>query len=239
MPSIAFLLVFLVLQNAPPACAQWTAAAYAGWAASFKSDVEVRNAGSQTAVMFDGIRFQSRSFQKPLYYGLRAGYMFRPQVGVEFEFIHLKVYADVDTPVQVSGTLNGANVNAPMMPSGVIQQLNVSHGVNLALANLVFRLPIRGTNAGPPRLSLTARFGAGPTLSHTEATVLGVSAAHYESGGAGIQAAGGAEVLLHRGLYALGEYKYTHTRQHLSVGPSAVEFPANSQHLVGGLGLRF
>ena len=60
--------------------------------------------------------FSGKSFDSPIYYGYRAGYFFTEHFGVKAEFIHLKVHADLDSPVRLEGSLQGAQITgvAPM-----------------------------------------------------------------------------------------------------------------------------
>jgi hypothetical protein len=157
--------------------------------------------------------------------------MFGPRFGAELEMTHLKIFAEVDTPVMASGAIQGAPVSGVVTPRSVVEQLNVSHGLNLVLANVVTHFPFT-LSGGRPRAVLTARFGVGSTLSHTEASVLGMAAEHYEPGGVALQVAGGMEFPVWKALHLLGEYKYTTARQHLSVGSAAVELSPETHHLV-------
>lgn len=232
------MVVFLSIR-AQTAHAQWMVGAYIGWAAPFKTNVRIDSPADGTAVGLDQLDFKTRSFQNPLYYGLRAGLMLSPRFGAELEMTHLKIYADVDTPVTATGTLRGAPVTGILTPRSVVEQLNVSHGLNMVLGNFVTRFPLGGDAASENRAVVTARFGIGPTLSHTEATVLGMTAEHYEPGGIAMQAAGGLEIPIGGNFYLLGEYKYTYTRQHLSVGTATVHLSPATQHLVTGIAYHF
>jgi len=204
-----------------PATAQWTFGAYVGWAAPFRVDVYIDDPATAAGIDLDGLRFETRSFDTPLYYGLRGGFLFSGRVGAEVEFIHLKVFAELDEAAR-----------------RLVERLNVSHGLNLVLGNFLVRVPLDRA-AAAPRFALTARAGAGATVSHTEAALLGMSADRYESGGPAAQAAGGIEMRVRRNVYAFGEYKFTYSQQNLSVGTASVEFPVRTHHIVGGIGYRF
>ncbi len=219
-----------------PAPAQWRVAVYGGWADSFESDVRVDDRTSDTALRFEKLRFETRSFETPLYYGLRGGgYSFRSRLGVELELIHLKVFALVDRAVLVSGRVSGESVSARTAAEEFMERLDVSHGLNMILGNVFLRLPVGREGDGPAPAALTGRLGLGPTLTHTEAVVLDASAEHYESGGVAAQVAVGAEIRLWEGLRLIGEYKYTSTRQHLTARAVELEFAARTHHLTTGL----
>lgn len=115
-----------------------------------------------------------------------------------------------------------------------------SHGVNLLLFNVAARHGMRRNAEAPGgRLIITGRFGAGPTLPHTESSVEGQRQEQYEVGRLGWQAAGGAEFNLWRGLYILGEYKFTRTRQRGKVSSGTAESVLRTHHGVFGLSYHF
>ena len=118
---------------------------------------------------FDGVRFRSRSFEPPLYYGLRGGYFLKraPSVGVEAEFIHLKVFSDPGQRVRVAGQRRGATVGGELPLGEVVEQYSISHGVNLLLFNAAVRRGIRrGEQAPDGRLILAARGGGADDSPH-------------------------------------------------------------------------
>lgn len=194
----------------------FTVAAFTGGARTLDAQLVIRQPALGTRLTFRDVHFDGRSSDPPLYYGLRGGYFFRhqPSVGVEAEFIHLKVYSDPARRVRTAGVLRGARFDAELPLGDIVQRYSISHGVNLLIFNIAARRFFTAADeTGRPRFILTARAGAGPTTPHTESTIEGVSQEQYEFGRVGFQAAGGAEVRLVGKLYALGEYKFTRTRQ--------------------------
>lgn len=97
----------------------------------------------------------------------------------------------------------------------------------------------RAADSPHGRLILAARTGAGPTIPHTESSVEGRPLQQYEIGRLAWQAAGGAEFRPWRGLYALGEYKFTRTRQRGEIFSGGAESPLRTHHGVFGLGYHF
>jgi Outer membrane protein beta-barrel domain len=239
MARLVSILIVLASIQAQPASAQWMIGAYIGWAAPFKTNVRVDSSANATDVLFDDVRFQTKSFESPLYYGIRAGRTLGTRFGAELEMTHLKVFAEVDTPVMASGSIRGTAPNGVITPRSIMDQLNVSHGMNMVLANFVTRFPLGSPAGGGTRAVLITRFGIGPTVSHTEGNVLGMTAEHYESGGLAMQGAAGMEFPIWKGVYLLGEYKYTASWQHLSVGSAAVEMSPATHHLVSGITYHF
>ena len=54
-----------------------------------------------TSVVLNDIGFDDRSFRPPLYYGLRGGYLLKPTVGFEAEFIHVKAFARLPPAIAI------------------------------------------------------------------------------------------------------------------------------------------
>jgi hypothetical protein len=188
-----------------------------------------------TDVLFKNVAFDDRSFQGPLYYGLRAGYMLTRSTGIETEFIHIKAFARVNEPVATRGSLPVlGNVNTMVAPALVLPQYGVSHGLNLVLGNFVWRRELS------QRLALTVRPGLGVAVPHPEIRALGVAALEeYQLHGVAIQIAGGGDFELSRHVFWLTEYKFTTTRPRFELGSVTIENTFASHHLVTGLGFRF
>ncbi|HEV3468930.1 MAG TPA: hypothetical protein VG148_06385 [Pyrinomonadaceae bacterium] len=220
----------------------WVVAAYAGGARTADTPLSVSQPALGTALTFRDVSLRSRSFDPPLYYGFRGGYFLRrlPAVGFEAEFIHLKVFSDPRQRVRVAGLRRGVPVEGELPLGQIVEQYSVSHGVNLLLFNVAARRGLwRGEDAPDGRLILAARFGAGPTLPHTESSVEGLRQEQYEVGRPAWQAAGGAELKVWRGLYALGEYKFTRTRQRGRIHSGTAESLLRTHHGVFGLSYHF
>lgn len=214
-------------------------AAYLGGARTGSSDLKISQPSLGTNLTFQDVRLSSQSFDPPLYYGLRGGYFLRrgPFLGFEAEFIHLKVFAKPQQQVRVTGVQRNVVTGAELPLGQIVQQYSISHGVNLLLFNVAARQRIK--HAGDGRLSLTARAGIGPTLPHTESRIEGDAQEQYEFGRLAWQVSGGAEFRLWRGLYALGEYKFTRTSQRGKVASGTAESLLRTHHGVFGLGYYF
>jgi hypothetical protein len=194
-----------------------------------------------TNLTFRDVRLSSQSFSRPLYYGIRGGYFLRrhPFLGFEAEFIHLKVFADPQQQVHVTGLHHNLAVNTERSLGEIVQRYSISHGVNLLLFNVVARHRIKYSAHTQERLVLIARAGLGPTLPHTESLVEGRAQEQYEIGRLAWQTSGGAEFRLWRGLYALGEYKFTRTRQRGKVALGTAESLLRTSHGVLGASYHF
>ncbi|MDQ4122140.1 MAG: outer membrane beta-barrel protein [Acidobacteriota bacterium] len=216
-------------------------AAYLGAAKTAATDLNISQPALNTNLTFKDVRLSSRSFDPPLYYGLRAGYFFPqlPFLGIEAEFIHLKVYSNPQQRVRTAGTRRGAPVNGEIRLGDIVQQYSISHGANFLLFNAAARRGFFPADANRNRLILTARAGLGPTIPHTESNIEGNQQEQYEIGRLGWQTAGGAELKLFRGLYALGEYKYTQTRQRGKIFSGTAQSFLRTHHGVFGLSYHF
>ena len=236
--SLALWLVLAVL----PAQAEWQIAAYLGGAHTQSSDVTARLPSLDTDARFRRVGYIGNSFEPPLYYGIRGGNFFGRHVGVEAEFIHLKVLADIHQPVPAEGTFAGTVLQGPVPLSNFVQRFSISHGVNLLLGNLALRQSWWESGAEKlGRVLVNVRVGFGGTFPHPEIQVNGMLREQYQVGRPVFQAAGGAELRLWRKAYWLAEYKYTYTNQRISFPrlSGSIETLLQSHHLVTGVALHF
>ncbi|GBC82965.1 hypothetical protein HRbin10_02103 [bacterium HR10] len=223
-----------------PERSRWVIALYLGGAHTTPSRLRIRQPTLKTELTFDEVRFQGRSFDPPLYYGVRGGYFPLRFLGFEAEFVHMKVYADPQQRVRVAGLYRGARLERELTLAEIVQRYAISHGANLLLLNIVARAPL-GQRADARRSPavVTTRFGLGPTIPHTESTIEGHAQEQYEWGRLAWQWAVGGEVHLWRGLYVLGEYKFTRTRQRGAIFTGHAEALLRSHHGVFGLSYHF
>ena len=207
---------FLVgLGVAHPARADWTAAAYLGASVTAASDLTLEQPATGRRVKWTAVPLDSRSFESPPYYGYRVGWRPSGRIGVEAELIHLKVYAR-------PGALEPA-----------VERFSISHGLNLLLANVVWRQPLGR------RARLATRAGAGVAVPHGESRVAGVDRGQYEVSSAALQGAVGPELTLSRHARAFVEYKVTTTAPAVTVAGGTIQGRYTSQHVAMGLGVEW
>lgn len=221
---------------------EFAATYFLGLAHTLPSTVTISQPSLNTQLEFENVQFQGRSFNKPLYYGIRTSFFQHRKsvIGAEAEFIHLKVYAETENRVQVSGTNQGVPIARDIRLGDIVGHYSISHGVNLLLFNIVGRHSIERSAAHPRgRLILTARGGIGATIPHTESEINGQAQEQYEWGRLAWQLTGGAEFHLGRGWYGLGEYKFTRTRQQGKVFSGTAESLLRSHHAVFGISYHF
>jgi hypothetical protein len=210
--------VGVLIAIAVDARAEWTAAAFVGASHTSATSLTLDQPATGTRMSWSDVEFDSHSFEGPLYYGYRVGWFpsTTARFGIEGEWIHMKVFAK-------PGTLEPA-----------IHRFSISHGLNLALANFIWRQPV-----ATGRVQLAVRAGLGFTVPHCESEVFGVVQEQYEVSSAVVQGAIGPRVTLTNHLGAFAEYKLTTTHPSVSVAGGSVEGRYTSQHLAMGLEVRW
>jgi hypothetical protein len=118
----------------------WTVEAYVGNAYNFRSRLRIEQDGGFSRSL--NAKYDTRGFESPPYYMLRAG-KWKGSYATELSVLHHKLYLK----------------NAP---AGV-SDLSISHGFNILTLNGAYRIK-----------DWTYRFGAGPVLTHAEATINGI-----------------------------------------------------------------
>jgi len=210
-------LVFALLAARPvPAAAQWSFQWAAGASHSLDADVSIRQPSQGIALDFLKVRFDGQSNYPRRYYSVRIGHMGGSgRLGWEIEQIHLKAVGLTNRTYDVTavgGTSLPATGVSPM--NAYVQEYQMTHGVNLAVFNLVVRRPLGGDSAP---VALDLRLGAGASFPHAESTVNGGVVHQYEYGGPGAQAAAGVHVRLLPRIAAISEYKFTWTRPKIDI----------------------
>jgi len=243
MPSSrALALLVFCLLSPRAADAQWYVAGYLGTNHTLPATVSIDQPVLGTSLAFDDVTFDARPFESPQYYGVRVGRLFgeRRRFGVEFEWLHPKVYADTSAAVHVSGRLANANVDSTVRMDTIVQRYSMSHGMNFALVNAVMRIPMSG-DAGSfaSRVAVTGRAGAGPMVPHGESEIAGQIVEQYEAAGVGYQLAGGLDVRLAGRLSAMVDYKFGHASPEITVFSGTGQTTANLHQLAFGLAFGF
>jgi opacity protein-like surface antigen len=230
--------VVLLLPSA--ARADWMLSGFLGAAKTQSSTIDLSLPAQGTQLQLEGAEYRGESFQSPQYYGLRLTRTIGPWLGIEGEFIHAKVFAEVDRDVHATGTRHGAAFATDVRLSSVVQRLSMSHGLNFILVNVAARHGFGPTDAsGAHRLVGVVRAGAGPTMPHAESHIDDVTMEQYESGGLGVQVGGGIEIAIGHGIGALGEYKFTSASPEIDVPGGTATIPSRTHHVVFGVLVKF
>ena len=218
--------------------ADWILSGFLGHAQTQRSTIDLTLPSQATQLELMDVEYRGESFRSPQYYGVRATWVPHAHrwIGIEGEWIHAKVFAEVDRDVHVRGTLRGVPIDADVRLSSIVRRLSMSHGLNFILANFAVRRGFGPVDArGAHRIVAVVRAGAGPTMPHAESHIDDVTRGQYESGGLGIQAGGGVELSLGHGVGALGEYKFTSASPEIDVPGGQAKIPALSHHVVFGI----
>ncbi len=214
LPCVCLLLLF---SFASPASAQWYGVVYLGANKTQPADITVKGDGYD--LTFPKVDFEARPFESPQYYGWRLGRFLNDtrRLGVELEFIHLKV---IGNPVQL----------APE-----VQQYRMTHGLNFLVANLTSRVPFGRSSYGDAPFALVSRIGGGITVPHGETTILNVSKEQYEYAGLGAHAAIGLTARLKGRLSLVGEYKMTYAKPRITTAHNGTgQMTALTHHVAVG-----
>lgn len=214
------------------------AAFFFGTAHTLSSPLTISQTSRGNNLTFKDVQFKSKSFESPIYYGFRIGYFLPPlpYLGIEAEFIHLKVYSDPEQQVRATGIYHGVPINRKLPLGEIVQQYSISHGANLLLFNIAGRYAVKkGTDSPKGLVIFTARFGLGPSIPHTESTIDGQSKGQYETGRLAWQLGASVEFKLWQGFYALAEYKFTRTRQSGQIFSGTAESLLCTHHGIFGL----
>jgi len=234
------LAVVVALCSPSVARADWILSGFLGAASTQSSTIDLSLPGQRTQLQLEGAEYRGESFQSPQYYGVRLTRTVGPWLGIEGEFIHAKVFAEVERDVRATGTRHGAPLSADVRLSSVVQRLSMSHGLNFILVNVAARRGFGPTNASSRhRIVGVVRAGAGPTMPHAESHIDDVTMEQYEGGGLGVQVGGGIEVLLGHGIGALGEYKFTAASPEIDVPGGTATIPSRTHHFVFGVLVKF
>jgi hypothetical protein len=230
--------VVLALVAAPvPAQAQWFVGSFTGGNVTRPATVTLDQPDQGRRLEFEGVRFEARPMQSPQYYGFRMGRLFGDRVGVEFEFLHIKVISKTGDLLRVSGVVAGSPVETTVPMDVVIQRHAMTHGLNFFLANLVWRTPL-GRGARAPA-ALVLRGGAGPVMPGVDSVVDHVSTQGYQYAGWGGHASAGLDLRLRGRLSATVEYKLTAARPEVDVAGGTAGMTALSHHVAAGFAFGF
>jgi hypothetical protein len=231
----------LLLLGAVPrsASAQWYFASFTGVNHTQSADVVIDQPELPRHLTFGSVPFRGEPLKSPQYYGGRLGYLFRDgRIGVEGEFLHIKVIATTAREVRVTGQAGGAPVDVVQPMNLIVQDFEMSHGLNFWFTNLVWRMPAPWL-APRDRLTVALRAGAGPVVAGVSTRVDHVIVDHYEFAGVGLQGAAGVEVLVAGSFAVTGEYKLTYVRPRIDVPGGTGQTTALTHHVAAGFSIGF
>jgi lipid A oxidase len=134
---------------------------------------EVRLTSGATDLTFHDVRWKDKSFNAPIYYGIRAGYWLdrSPEWGVAVDFAHAKTILHEEDVVPVTGYREGARVEGREAIDRTIRNFELSHGLNMLTFNGLHRwFPVgSGDGSRSGSLQCYTGLGAGFSIPHVEA----------------------------------------------------------------------
>jgi hypothetical protein len=243
--GMAVLLGALIYAFTPQrGAAEWFVEAYLGKSFTHDTDLKINQPANATGYTVHDLSFDDESFRSPFYYGTRAGHFFRriPWLGVSFDFFHFKMMADTGESKHFTGMHNGAPINTVQPVDTLIQNFNISHGVNYLTLNAILRKGFFTDGERFPNGRLQAYVGVGPGLviAHPENQVEGVgNHQQYELAGVGVHTFAGVKWLLFKYLGVFGEYKFTHSHLKVDLGVGDAKLGETSHHTVLGITVPF
>jgi hypothetical protein len=237
-PILITVLFLTALAAAPrPAAAQWYLEGAAGASHSLNATVSIRQPSEGIALDFRDVKFEGQSNYPRRYYSARFGHTGKSgRIGWEIEQIHLKAVGLVDRTYDVTAGAGTSLPSTGVSPMNLyVQEYQMTHGVNLAVFNIVMYKPLGGSASAPVSLSL--RLGAGASFPHAEATVNGGVIHQYEFGGPGAQAAAGVRLRVLPRLAAITDYKFTWTRPKIDIVGGDAWTTLVSHHVIVGFSI--
>ncbi len=213
--SLVLSAVALVVFSAEAAPAQVAISVYGGLAHTSSADVSLVQPGG-TDLAFVGVSWTGESLKSPPYYGLRLSYWFGASAhwGLAVDFTHVKMYAQLDKTVSVSGRRSGTAVEGSERIADTFSVLSFSHGHNLLTLNGLYRWFPRGGRDGTflGRLQLYGGLGTGVAIPHVETEIDGVVTSEYQVSGPVIEGLGGLNFDLTRHFLLFAEYQINYAR---------------------------
>ena len=235
-------LLALLFGFAPLARAEVDLSIFTGVALSQDSDLRLQQGGG-TDLTFRDVSFEGRDFEDPPYYGVRALWFPASDShwGFGAEFFHIKLYANTDQTTHVSGRRNGVGVNGDERIDNTIQTFSLSHGLNYALAEVVYRWqPGQRGEDFLGHLEPYLGVGLGAAIPHVESQVNGSFHEEYQLHGPGVEGLAGLKVALTRHIGLMFEYRFTYANlDSLDIPGGSIEVTPLTHHLVTGLTFSF
>jgi lipid A oxidase len=215
---------------------------FTGVALTQDNDLRLQQNGG-TDLTFHDVSYEGRDFDTPPYYGARA--LWFPSEashwGFGAEFFHMKLYAETDSTVHVTGRRNGAGVDDNERIDNTIESFSLSHGLNYALGDIVYRWqPGRRGEDFLGHLEPYVGLGLGAAIPHVESGVNGKFHEEYQLHGPGVEALAGMNIALTHHIGLMFEYKFTYANlDSLDIPGGSIEVTPLTHHLVTGLTFSF
>jgi len=214
---IGLLLALGLFSLVQAARAEIDASVYLGRSSSQASDVSL-NLPDNTRLTFHDVTWDDRSFENPLYWGVRLTYWL-PRAS--------NWGVGLDTAVDAREPLGNS-----------FSVLAMSHGFNQLTLNGLYRW--RGLGGHWSRLTPYVGIGAGLAYPHVEVTTGGSVTDEYQLAGWVASSMAGLKYQLGRNLAVFGEFKVSYTDVHADLaGGGGLETAVWTRHLNIGISYDF
>lgn len=203
---IASLIIFFLLEIENCYSQNLTLSFYLGKNIPEKTYLKISQDINKTFLRFENIDLTDRSFEFPLYYGLKLSYdlkFINPKVFAELEFIHSKVYSNPSQVVKVFGIYRDSPIDTLIRFGDIVQNFSISHGLNYAVLNFGYKINFNSA------IFAFLKFGVGLSISHFEATVDSLSFERYKVDGFVVQFSSGFNFRIYKKISNFVELKYT------------------------------
>ena len=221
---------------------------YTGTSHTYASTVHVYQPATGSDATFAFVSWAPHPFGLgPPYFGVRLAWFAGPSahLGALIDFTHYKMYAETAEWVRARGLWRGARLDTYAPLGTFVQNLEVSHGVNLTSVAAEYRWN-PGFDDGPWQTHVGA--GLDAYLPYAQGTIDEVAVnGNYQYAGWGGQVFGGAQYTLPRRwtpqwmrLGLLIESKLDHGDLHLDLDPATrVQTRVTTLHLIAGVSWHF
>lgn len=210
---VVFFAIFalLILLPVPATAREWVFQAAVGAVENVETSLEIRQSGFETVEL--DADYETRPFESPLYYSLRAG-RWADRRGWELELIHQKLFLR-NRPAEV-------------------QRFDISHGYNLVTVNRAWELGRVIARAGAGAVVAHPE----NTVRGRALEPSGGLGGGYHLAGPAVQLAVEGRLNLHPGWFLGLEGKATAARAEVPVAGGEAEVPNTALHALVGLGWR-
>jgi hypothetical protein len=216
---------------------------FTGKSFTLDADVDVEQKSLGNDFTFRDVSFDDESFEDPPWYGARAGYFFENSPwGVALEFFHFKVISATQDTLRLQGTVGGLPVDTRTRMDSIVQQFQVTHGVNYLTLDVLARQPLLVDPEAFPhgRIQLYGGAGLGPVIAHPENRInFETNDEDYELAGVGVHGFVGARAMLWKYLGLFAEYKFSYSSLDVDVAHGDGSVDEATHHLIGGITIAF
>ena len=241
---MAIMVLLLAILLPAPAHAQFFVEASGGKQMNQDADLALTQPTLSTNVRFKSVEWDDESFTPPPYYGYGFGYFLEsaPWFGIRAEFRHQKVIARTNQSYPATGMLDGQTVDRNIQLDEIVQDLEVTHGLNTISVAFIGRRGFNETSEFPRgKTQVYGGLGTGVIMSHTDSTVReSTFPSRYRIASTPLfEAFAGARFHATRKLYGLVENKMTRIHVDAPVVDGRVNVVFRTHQFALGLGLSF